>query len=86
MKKALFYILSFIIGGVIGISIINYIPDSLSFLNNGPFNFCIYGAIGFGICAIIYKEYKKLWFVPLIILVGFIITFPLIFLIFGAVP
>lgn len=84
LKKALFYFLAFMVGGVIGISIINYIPYSLSFLNNGPFNFPIYGAIGYGICALVYKEYKKLLFVPLIILIGFIITLPLIYIILGA--
>jgi hypothetical protein len=84
LKKALFYFLAFMVGGVIGISILNYIPDSLSFLSNGPFNFPIFGAIGFGICALVYKEYKKLLFVPLIIIVGFIVTLPFIYLILGA--
>ncbi len=83
MKKALIYILAFIVGGAIGFSINNYIPDSLSFLKNGPFNIPIFGGIGFGICALAYKEYKKLWFVPLIIGVGLIVTLPLMYLIFG---
>jgi hypothetical protein len=66
LKKALIYFLAFMVGGIIGILILGHIPDSLSFLNNGPLNFPIFGAIGFGICPIVYKEYKKLLLVPVI--------------------
>jgi sugar phosphate permease len=66
MKKALIYFLAFMGGGLIGILILGHVPDSLSFLSNGPLNFPIFGAIGFGICAIVYKEYKKLLLVPVI--------------------
>lgn len=66
LKKALIYFLAFMVGGIIGILILGHIPDSLSFLSNGPLNFPIFGAIGFGICAIVYKEYKKLLLVPVI--------------------
>jgi hypothetical protein len=78
LKKTLIYILAFVIGGLIGLAILGHIPDSLSFLSNGPLNFPIFGAIGFGICAILYKEYKKLLLVPVIAVVVGILT--LIFL------
>ncbi len=66
MKKALIYFLSFVVGGIIGLAIVGHVPDSLSFLSNGPLNFPIFGAVGFGICAIVYKEYLKLLLVPVI--------------------
>ena len=69
MKKALIYFLAFLAGGIFGILILGHIPDSLSFLSNGPLNFPIFGAIGFGICAIVFKEYKKLLLVPVIAIV-----------------
>jgi hypothetical protein len=81
MKKALFYFLSFIVGGIFGLAILGHIPDSLSFLSNGPLNFPIFGAIGFGICAIVYKEYLKLLLVPVIAVVIGLAT--LIFLFSG---
>jgi hypothetical protein len=79
LKKTFFYLLAFLIGGVIGIAILGHIPDSLSFLSNGPLNFPIFGSIGFGICAIIYKEYKKLLLVPLIAIVVTILTLLFLF-------
>jgi hypothetical protein len=83
LKKALIYFLSFIVGGIIGIAILSLgpIPDSLSFLSNGPLNFPIFGAIGFGICAVYYKEYLKLLLVPVIAVVIGLAT--LIFLFSG---
>jgi hypothetical protein len=83
MKKALIYFLSFVVGGFIGLAILKLgpFPDSLSFLSNGPLNFPIFGAIGFGICAIVYKEYLKLLLVPVIAVVIGLAT--LIFLFSG---
>jgi len=79
LKKTLIYILAFLVGGGIGIAILGHIPDSLSFLSNGPLNFPIFGAIGFGVCAIVYKEYKKLLLVPVIAVVVGIILLVVLF-------
>ncbi len=81
MKKALIYFLSFLGGGLIGLVILGHVPDALSFLSNGPLNFPIFGAIGFGICAIVYKQYKLLLLVPIIAVVVGLAT--LIFLFSG---
>jgi hypothetical protein len=81
MKKALIYLLSFLGGGLFGLAILGHVPDSLSFLSNGPLNFGIFGAVGFGICAIVYKEYIKLLLVPVIAVVIGLAT--LIFLFSG---
>ncbi len=80
MKKRMMYLLAFLIGAVIGMTLIEYLPDSMHILKNGIFNWAIYGALGFGICALVYREYKKLWFVPLFIIIGLIITFPVLYL------
>ena len=66
MKKALIYFLAFLGGGILGMAILPYVPDSLSFLSNGPLNFPIFGAVGFGIAAVAYKQYKLLLLVPVI--------------------
>ncbi len=80
LKKKLMYLLSFLIGAVIGMTLIDYLPDSMHIFKNGIFNWAIYGAIGFGICALVYKEYKKLWVVPLIIIIGLVFTFPVLYI------
>jgi len=85
MKRKFSYLLFFIIGAVIGGLSVNHIPDSFpSFLNNGVFNPFLYGAVAFGICAILNKEYKKLLWVPVIFVIAFIVTIPLIYLLSGA--
>jgi hypothetical protein len=66
LKKVLIYILAFLGGGLFGMAILPYVPNSLSFLSNGPLNFPIFGALGFGICAVAYKQYKLLLLVPVI--------------------
>ena len=69
MKRALIYLLAFVGGGLFGMAILPYVPNFLSFLSNGPLNFPIFGAVGFGIAAIAYKQYKLLLLVPVIVFV-----------------
>lgn len=79
MKKHLIYIAVLLGSGLFGLLINNYVPDALSFLKNGPLNFALYGAAGFGICALVYKEYLKLLWVPVIAVVGVLGTLVYLF-------
>jgi len=44
-------------------------------IGHGFTNMFIYGAIGFGLCALKNRDYKKLWFVPAIAITGFVVIF-----------
>ena len=79
MKKVLIYILAFVGGGLFGMAILPYVPDALSFLSNGLLNFPIFGAVGFGIAAVAFKQYKLLLLVPVI---AFLVGLGLLVLVF----
>jgi len=65
------YLLFFIIGGLFGIITSSTLGGLMGY-GNGISNTLFYGAIGYGICAIINKEHERLWHAFLLIISGLI--------------
>jgi hypothetical protein len=75
-RKKSSYIWYFILGAVTGIGIaFGANRSQADQIGHSLTNIFFFGSVGFALCALKNKEYKKLWFIPIFLLTGFLVPF-----------